>query len=622
MSKKYNTLAQEIIKLVGGNENVNSLHHCQTRLRFKLVDDKKADKEAIENLDGVSKVLLNGGMFQVVIGMRVAEVYEEVIKYLGDTGKEEVEKGKKKQKPLDVVADFISSIFSPIVPALAGAGMIKALLALLIAFNLVDKSSQTYVIINMIGDATFAFMPILLAYTTAQKLKCNPLLAAVVAGVMCHATWSGLVDAKEAVNLFGIIPLYLVKYTGSCIPIVLVILVQAPVEKFLNRIIPNSIRLVFAPMILFLVMSVLSLSIIGPLGDYVGAIFTMIFTWLSENVGWLEAMLLAGVYPVLVIFGLHHGIAPLGTMQMAQMGYDAIFGPAVVCANVAQGTASLITGILSKDNKTRQIGTSVGVTGLMGVTEPALYGINVPKKYPLIAGLIGSACGGLYAGLMHTHRFATGSSGLPAVVMYIGGDSMANFYNILIALTITIVVSAIFTVIFVKKFEKNDKSQISKNETQSRDIAISKKVITPIAGKIVPLKEVKDDAFSSEALGKGVAIEPENGTVVAPFDGTIISIFPTKHAIAILSDEGIELLIHIGLNTVELNGKYFETYVNQGDKVKAGQKLVTFDLEKIKAENYCTEVPVVITNSNNYSRIDITDKNFVSLNDELIIVES
>lgn len=622
MSKKYNTLAQEIIKLVGGNENVNSLHHCQTRLRFKLVDDKKADKEAIENLDGVSKVLLNGGMFQVVIGMHVAEVYEEVIKYLDDAGKEEVEKGKKKQKPLDIVADFISSIFSPIVPALAGAGMIKALLALLIAFNLVDKSSQTYVIINMIGDATFAFMPILLAYTTAQKLKCNPVLAAVVAGVMCHATWSGLVDAKEAVNLFGIIPLYLVKYTGSCIPIVLVILVQAPVEKFLNRIIPNSIRLVFAPMILFLVMSVLSLSIIGPLGDYVGAIFTMIFTWLSENVGWLEAMLLAGVYPVLVIFGLHHGIAPLGTMQMAQMGYDAIFGPAVVCANVAQGTASLITGILSKDNKTRQIGTSVGVTGLMGVTEPALYGINVPKKYPLIAGLIGSACGGLYAGLMHTHRFATGSSGLPAVVMYIGGDSMDNFYNILIALTITIVVSAIFTVIFVKKFEKNDKSQISKNETQSRDIAISKKVITPIAGKIVPLKEVKDDAFSSEALGKGVAIEPENGTVVAPFDGTIISIFPTKHAIAILSDEGIELLIHIGLNTVELNGKYFETYVNQGDKVKAGQKLVAFDLEKIKAENYCTEVPVVITNSNDYSRIDITDKIFVSLNDELIIVES
>lgn len=617
MSKKYNALAQEIVKLVGGNENVNSLHHCQTRLRFKLVDDNKANKDAIEKLDGVSKVLLNGGMFQIVIGMHVVEVYEEVIKYIDDNNNEYTEPVVQKRKGLDIVADFISSIFSPIVPALAGAGMIKALLALLIAFNLVDKSSQTYIIINMIGDATFAFMPILLAYTTAQKLKCNPILAAVVAGVMCHATWTGLVNAKEAVNLFGIIPLYLVKYTGSCIPIVLVILVQAPVEKFLNKIIPNSIRLVFVPMILFLVMSILALSIIGPLGDYVGAIFTLIFTWLSENVGWLEAMLLAGIYPVLVIFGLHHGLAPLGTMQMAQMGYDAIFGPAVVCANVAQGTASLIAGLLSKDNNTRQIGTSAGITGLMGVTEPALYGINVPKKYPLIAGVIGSSFGGLYAGIMHTHRFATGSSGLPAVVMYIGGDSMANFYNIIIALVITIVVAAIFTVIFVKKFEKNS---MTKKEVEVNRGTVNKQVITPVAGKIVPLHEVKDDAFASEALGKGIAIDPENGIVVAPFDGTIVSLFPTKHAVGILSEEGIELLIHIGLNTVELNGKYFEAHVKQGDKVKVGQTLITFELDKLKAESYCTQIPVVITNSNNYSLINTTDEQSVFLNDQLLTV--
>ena len=458
MSKKYEALAKEIVEKVGGSENVDSLHHCQTRLRFKLYNNEKADIEGINGLDGVAKALINGGMFQVVIGMHVAEVYEEVVKFLKPENAstkavtdENKEAGKK--NPFDIAADFISSIFSPIVPALAGAGMVKALLALLLAFHLIDNTSQTYIILNLFGDATFAFMPILLAYTTAQKLKCNPILAAVVAGIMCHSTWTGLVAAGEAVSFFGI-PLYLVRYTNSVIPIVLVLLVQAPVERFLNKICPKSIRLVIVPMVEFIIMGTLALSVLGPLGDYVGTIFTAIFTFLSEKIGWLEAMLMGGLYSPLVIFGLHHGLAPLGTMQMSQMGYDGIFGPGVLCANIAQGTAALVTGLMSKNHESRQIGISAGITGLMGTTEPALYGVNVPKKYPLFAGMIGSACGGLYAGLMHTHRFATGSSGLPAVVMYIGGDSMSYFYNIIIALAITIIVSAVMTVVLRKVFEK------------------------------------------------------------------------------------------------------------------------------------------------------------------------
>ena len=458
MSKKYEQLARDIVRLVGGDENIDSLHHCQTRLRFKLIDDSKADVEAVGKLPGVPKAFVKGGMFQVVIGLDVADCYDEVVKLITPKGKGAApaaasDAPKEKKKVFDIVADFISSIFSPIVPALAGAGMVKALLALLTAFHLIDTASQTYVILNLFGDATFAFMPILLAYTTAQKLKCNPILAAVVAGIMCHSTWTGLVGAGEAVHFFGI-PFYLVRYTNSVIPIVLVLLVQAPVEKFLNKICPKSIRLVIVPMVEFIVMGTLALSILGPLGDYVGSIFTAIFTFLSENVGWLEAMLMGGLYSPLVIFGLHHGLAPLGTMQMSQMGYDGIFGPGVLCANIAQGTAALVTGLLSRSHDTRQIGVSAGITGLMGTTEPALYGVNVPKKYPLIAGMIGSACGGLYAGLTHTHRFATGSSGLPAVVMYIGDGTMQYFYNIVIALAITIVVAAVMTVILSRVFEK------------------------------------------------------------------------------------------------------------------------------------------------------------------------
>lgn len=456
MSEKYGSLAKTIVEKIGGNENIDSLHHCQTRLRFKLIDNDKADQDAINELDGVAKVLISGGMFQVVIGMHVAEVYEELVKLVSpkDSSDSPAAESTEKKKVFDLLADFVSSIFSPIVPALAGAGMVKALLALLVAFQLVDTSSQSYIIINMIGDATFAFMPILLAFSIGQKLKCNPFLAAVVAGIMCHATWGGLVAAKEPVLLLGMIPLYLVRYTGSVIPIVLVILVQAPLERFLNKVVPKAIRLVFVPMITFLVMGVLALSVLGPLGDYVGNIMTLVFTWLSTNVSWIPPLFMGGLYPLLVIFGLHHGLAPLGTMQMAQMGYDAIFGPGVLCANIGQGTAALVVGIMSKDSKTKQIGTSAGITGLMGITEPALYGINVPKKYPLVAGLIGSACGGLFAGLTQTHRFATGSSGIPAVMMYIGDNTMRYFYQIIIALAITISVSAIATFFLTMRFEK------------------------------------------------------------------------------------------------------------------------------------------------------------------------
>ncbi|MBR0420760.1 MAG: PTS glucose transporter subunit IIA [Erysipelotrichaceae bacterium] len=600
MAKKYEALAKDIVKLVGGNENIVSMHHCQTRIRFKLKDDNKADTQAITDLDGVSQVLNKGGMYQVVVGMQVAEIYEEVEKLvdLKEDGKSE--EGKEKQKAFDVVSDFVSSIFSPIVPALAGAGMVKALLALLTAFNLVDKSSQTYILINMIGDATFAFMPILLGYTTAQKLKCNPILAAVTAGIMCHATWTGLVSAGEPVKFLGLIPLYLVRYTGSVIPIVLVILVQAPVEKWLNKVIPASVRLVFVPMITFIVMGILALSVLGPLGDYVGKIFTAIFTWLSGNVGWLETGLMGGLYSTLVIFGLHHGLAPLGTMQMAQMGYDGIFGPGVLCANIGQGTASLITGLLSKDSKTRQIGTSAGITGLMGTTEPALYGINVPKKYPLIAGAIGAACGGLFAGLTHTHRYATGSSGLPAVVMYIGEGTLKYFYNICIALLITIVITAILTVIFFRKYEKEDKNE-EVVEVKGEEFEM------PVKGEVLPMSASKDEAFSSEAMGKGAVVEPSEGVVRAPFDGEVLVAFPTGHAIGLKSNNGTELLIHIGIDTVEMNGDGFELKVRQGDKIRKGQELVKFDHKKIEAAGHPTQTMIVVTNTASYESVELKD---------------
>ena len=306
MSKKYESLAGTIVEKVGGSGNISAVRHCQTRLRFTLRDTGKADKEGIGNLDGVAQVVESGGMFQVVIGMHVAEVFEEVEKLVPNReGQEEPDKGNgKKMSPVDYVIDFVSSVFQPIVPALSGAGMLKALMALLTVFHLVNSDSQTYYILNFFADATFAFLPILLAYTTAKRMKCNAILAMSAAGIMCHANWSALVAAGEPVKFFGVIPFYLVSYSSTVIPVILVIIVQSFVEKWLNKVIPKAVNLVFVPMFTFLIMGTLALSVLGPVGDYVGEGLAMIFDWLSTNASWAPAALIGGLFPVMVMFGM------------------------------------------------------------------------------------------------------------------------------------------------------------------------------------------------------------------------------------------------------------------------------------------------------------------------------
>lgn len=430
MSKNYKAIAEQILPLVGGKENVRNCYHCQTRLRFTLADESKADKSALEALDAVRKVMINAGVYQVVIGTDVADLFAELEPML-DLKPDSAAPAEKKGV-VNTIIDFIAGTFQPIIPALSGAGMLRALMAILVAFHLVDTSSQTYAILNFFGDAVFYFLPLLLAFSQAQKLKCNPVLAAAVAGIMIHPTWNAMVAAGESVSFFGILPFTLVSYTGTVIPIILVIFVQSFIEKKLNKWIPKSVNLVFVPMLTFLVMGALALSILGPIGNIVGQGLFVVFNFLSTNASWAPAVLIGGLLPVMVMFGLHNGVAPLGVMQMSDLGYDSIFGPGCVCSNIAQGVAALVVALRTKSSKDRQISVSGGITALMGITEPVLYGVNLPKKYPLIAAMIGGGCGGLYAGITHTHRFATGSSGLPAVFLYIGDNTMMYFYNIII----------------------------------------------------------------------------------------------------------------------------------------------------------------------------------------------
>lgn len=615
MSKQYESLAQQIVELVGGKDNVNHVYHCQTRLRFKLKDESKANQDALNAMDEVARCLISGGVFQVVIGTHVKDVFEEVEKIVGPLENKPAEPTEKKGI-VSTVIDFVSGTFQPIIPALSGAGMVKAVLALLVTFNMISTESQTYYILNFFADAVFYFLPMMLAFTEAQKLRCNPILAVSVAGIMMHPNWNALVTAGDPVEFFGIIPFTLTTYTSTVIPIIIVVLVQSYVEGFLEKWIPQAVKLVFIPMLTFLIMGPLALAVLGPIGSILGNYLAEFFTFLSTSAAWALAVLIGGFLPIMVMFGLHNGVAPLGVMQMGELGYDSIFGPGCLCSNIAQATASAVVAIRTKDKKTKQIATSGSITAYMGITEPTLYGVNLPKKYPLVAAMIGGAAGGLYAGLTHTHRFATGSSGLPAVFLYIGDDTMIYFYNILIALIVSFVVTAVVTYILSLKFEKEPEiKSIGKMEVAKGEI------LSPLHGKLYSLTEAKDEAFASKMLGDGALIQPVDGKVYAPFNGKIITLFPTKHAIGILSDDGIELLIHFGIDIVNLDGKYFTTFVEQGQRVNQGDLLIEADIKKIEAEGYLTQVPVIITNSTSYQSIKLSDKKDVNYQDIILKVE-
>lgn len=635
MSKKYESLAKEVVKELGGKENISNAYHCQTRLRFTLKDEGKADDNKVGNIDGVVQVIRNAGVYQVVIGTHVADVFEEVEKLVDIESKDQSkENGKKEKKNVfEVIIDFVAGVFQPVIPALSGAGMVKALLALLVVMKVITADNMTYKMLNLFADGVFYFLPMILAYTTAQKMKCNAILAVGVAAMMLHPNWAAMVTAGEPIQFFNVIPFTLTGYASSVIPIILIIFVQSYVEKFLKRWIPKAVELVFVPMLTFLIMGTLAFSVLGPIGSILGGYLADFFTFLSETAAWAPAVLVGGLLPVMVMFGLHNGVAPLGVMQMSNLGYDSIFGPGCLCSNMSQATAGAVVAFRTKNKKTKQIATSGAITAYMGITEPILYGVSLPKKYPLVAAMIGGACGGLFAGLTHTHRFATGSSGLPAVLLYLGDNTTRYLVNIIIALVISIVVTAILTFILSFKFEKEDdvKDTDSKKDTADHDKSDNSTAastgftgefsfVSPVKGKVLPLTESKDEGFSSEGLGKGIVIIPSEGRVTAPYDAKVEALFPTNHAVCLSAANGIELMIHVGIDTVNLQGKCFKACVQQGDLVKAGDTLLEFDTAGIKAAGYSEQTMVIITNSDDYSEVNADTNTFTDGTKEIIHV--
>lgn len=613
----YSKTAAEILRLVGGKENVSSITNCMTRLRFQLKDHKKADPEGLKRLSAVQGVVTKNGQFQVVIGTDVGDVCAEIKKQGGFAADSSAQKPAQEGNVVMRFFGTLTAIFQPVIPALAGSGMIKALLALLVATHLVAADSQTYAIFYAFGDALFSFMPFILAYSAARYFNCNPFVSATLAGVLLHSSFTAL-NTGDPVLLFNFIPVTMVSYGGSVVPILLIVWVQSYVERFANKISPKPVKIFLAPMITIIVTGILGITIAGPLGNIVGQVLAVGFNWLNDYAGWVIPVLMGAFCPFFVMTGMHYCFAPIQTIQYATLGYGTILGPGMLASNIAQGAASLVVGLRTKNRKLRELALSSGFTALMGITEPALYGVTLKLKRPLIATCIGGGVAGLYAGITHLHTYSSTTAGLLALPVYIGGDGFGNVINAVITIIISIVVTAIATLILGFEDPANEDEAPVPASSDSHEHKIA--LCSPIQGQAVALESVKDEAFSTHVLGLGAAVQPKEGLVTAPAAGTISSVAETGHAIGMTTDSGVELLIHIGMDTVELGGKGFAVRVKAGDRVQKGQELVRFDLDALQKAGYDTVTPVVVTNADEFLDVVAVRDAAVGTNDTLLTV--
>lgn len=635
---KYENLAKDIVRNVGGKENVSSLTHCITRLRFKLKDESKANDEVLKDMEGVVTVMKSGGQYQVVIGNHVPEVYADVMPLLGleeGEASQEDEGDEKSKNLFNRMIDVISGIFQPILGIMAACGMVKGFNALFVALGLYTDTCGGYLILNAIGDGLFTFMPVFLGYTAAKKFNMKPMLGLVIGAIMCYPSIqnSALSAGGEALytlfqgtmfesqvytDFFGI-PLIAMDYTGTVVPVIFVVYFASKCEKLFQKFIPDLVKFFFVPMLTLLVAIPAGLLIIGPLATF-GSTLIAEGVMAVRNFSPLLAGGIVGLFwQILVIFGLHWGFIPVYINNIMTNGFDNVMMPFFACTFA---TSAVVLAIFckTKNRHLKEMALPNFISGIFGVTEPAIYGILLPLKKPFIISCVAGGIGGAFYGAFNFRKFMVGGMGifeLPAMIEPDG--SWGNFIVALAGIGITMVIAFAATMILYKdkkeeavevqdgeetlKQVSEPEAAVQEKEEKQESLFVQTEIASPMKGKVLKLESIKDDAFASGVLGKGAAILPEEGKVYAPADGVVSTLFPTLHALGMETDEGVELLIHIGLDTVQLNGERFEAKVNQGDRVQKGQLLVTFDKEFIESKGYCMETPVIVTNTDDFLEV-------------------
>lgn len=602
-------LAGKIVKLIGGTENISQSWHCITRLRFNLNDESQVKVDELKTLDGVLGAQFQSGQFQVIIGAKVAEVYEEIDHLAGHSSNDSAPvKNTSKMNPIEVVFDVISGIFTPILPAIVGSGLIKGIMALFVSLGWLTETSSTYQVLQIFSNAVFYFLPFLIAYSAAKKFKTRESLALALAGILLYPTMiEGAAKGADPLSFLGLnIPLN--NYTSSVLPIILGVLLLSFVDKWITKAIPKSLSIVFTPVLSLMITAPLTLAFIAPIGNVSGQYLEIFFTSLFNFAGPIAGLLMGGLMPLIVLTGMHYAFFPSTLASFEKVGYDIMLLPMNFIANMAQAGAVLGVIIRTKRVETRSLALSTLLPSFFGITEPAIYGVTLRLKKPFYASLIGGAVGGCFYGLFSVKTTAFSIPGITSLPTYIMKGTN-NFQLALIGIALSFIVSLLITIFLgfkesVTAFneqaaEKPNHTESTENQQMSKQTS-PYEVQAPMSGKVIPLSEVNDSVFSSEMMGKGVAILPDKGVVQAPFSGKVVTVTPTKHAIGLVSDDGIELLIHVGIDTVSLNGQFFDVLVKEGDEMKTGDHLLSFDIEGIQSNHLDVVTPIIVTNSTQY----------------------
>ena len=609
------TLAADIIRHVGGKDNVKSVFHCATRLRFKLKDEQQANPEALKNHDGVITVVQSGGQFQVVIGNNVPYVYQDVVEAGGfqTSSNDDTEKTGVFNRLIDVIA----GIFTPILGPMAGSGLLKGLLAILVALGLLTQDMGTYIVLNAAADALFYFLPVILGHSAAKKFGGNPYIGMIIGGALVYPAIVAMQGAGESLS-FLTVPVVLMSYASSVIPIILAAYVSSKVETFFNKHTHEAVRNFTTPMMALLIVVPLTFLAIGPVATYASQGLAGGYSFLYELSPVVAIAFIGAFWQVLVMFGLHWGLVPIIINNLAVVGMDTIV-VGVLMATFGQVGATLAITLKARDAKTKGLGTSSTIAGVFGITEPAIYGLTLPRKKPFVFGMVGGAAGGVVGGMLGTAAYAMGGLGVFSIPVMIPATGLdMTFYGALIGMAVATLVSFGLTFVFHKEVETGEATTAEVAPAVSKHVGFP--VSAPVRGEAVSLETVRDEVFSSGAMGKGLAIMPTEGIVYAPFDGEVVTVFQSKHAIGLRSNGGVEVLIHVGIDTVQLGGKHFETFVQAGQRVTEGDVLVKFDLEAIAQAGYDTITPVIVTNTGNYLDVLPTHVGIVEPNHDVLRV--
>lgn len=629
-SMDYESVAKKILQRVGGAENVTGLVHCMTRLRFNLKDESIVDDEAVKKTKGVMGVMKKGGQYQIIIGNDVGYVYEELNKLgkFSNQAPKKKENSTEKKNILTMLMDTISGIMTPVIPAIIGAAMIKVLLTLLPMIGVLNTSGDTYQLLTVIGDGAFFFMPILIAVSASKKFGTNVYYAASIALIMLHPNFISMMttahDANETIRFLGLIPVTYATYSYSVIPIILAVWSLKYVEKFVDKITPVITKNFLKPMLVVLIEAPIALIILGPLGAICGNVLSDVVYFIHDKLGFIAVGLVAGIYPFVVMAGMHHAFTPIKLGMIATTGYENFICIGELCSNMAQGAASLAVAIKSKNKDFKQIAGSSAFSALLaGITEPALYGVTLRLKRPMLGACIGAVAGGLFGGFFQLKCFGIATPAIVTIVQYVEESRPMSLLIAALTILITVIVAFIATMLigFEDVVDEDDEEEYFEEVKEEPELTDGEEitVLNPLAGEIVSLNQVKDATFSQEILGKGVAVVPAEGVVYAPFDGKVDMMFETGHAVGLTSDKGVELLIHVGIDTVNLKGQYFHPMKKTGDEVKKGDVLLTFEKEKIEQE-YDLMTPVIISNTNRYQEIKAVKTGKANVLDSILTI--